>query len=72
MEPTEPVLAETSSEDFPELSPEVQRRIVAMMRAELPKAAQRIADREASRAVERTGRTADDLRAPQAEHVKAA
>lgn len=33
---------------YPILSPDVERRIVAMMRAELPKAAARIAEREAA------------------------
>lgn len=42
---------------YPPLSPEVERRIVAMMRLELPKAAERLAARE---------------KAKTAEHVKAA
>lgn len=41
---------------YPALSPEVERRIVAMMRAELPKAAARLAAREAA----------------QSEHIRAA
>jgi hypothetical protein len=52
MSTLKPAPTEPTSTDFPPLSPEVQRRIVAMMRAELPKAAQRITDREAATAVE--------------------
>ncbi|GAA2159149.1 MULTISPECIES: hypothetical protein [Glycomyces] len=48
--------------NYPALSPEVERRIVAMMRAELPKAAARIAEREAAQAEQ----------SEQLEHVRAA
>ncbi|MEU5155625.1 hypothetical protein [Glycomyces sp. NPDC021274] len=48
---------ETDVDSYPALSPEVERRIVAMMRLELPKAAERLAAREKAKA---------------AEHVKAA
>lgn len=38
------------NDTYPALSPEVERRIVAMMRAELPKAAARLAEREPAQA----------------------
>lgn len=37
---------------YPALAPEVERRIVAMMRLELPKAAERLAAREKAKASE--------------------
>lgn len=51
--------SEPNAINYPVLSPEIERRIVAMMRAELPKAAARIAEREAAQA-------------EQLEHVRAA
>ena len=46
MNPDEPETA------YPPLSPDVERRIVAMMRLELPKAAERLAAREKAKATE--------------------
>jgi hypothetical protein len=37
---------------YPPLAPEVERRIIAMMRLELPKAAERLAAREQAKGVE--------------------
>lgn len=41
-----------SETSYPALSPDVERRIVAMMRLELPRAAERLAAREKATATE--------------------